>query len=219
MTRRSRRNKPGRPRLIDVPSTLAPREQILQAAGALFVAQGFTATSTRDIAEAVGIRQASLYYHLAGKEEMVEELLALTVRPTSDQVDRIEDLTTEHGWAAALYVLVMIDTKTLADAPHNVGRLASLPDVRNLEAFKPYKATRDALVEAYERFGRRVAGLDVSGLQLTHLAEVVITFRTEGTVVDDQIRHAVAAAALRVCGADQDAITLAAAVSWADFLE
>lgn len=52
---------------------MAPREEILDAAAGLFVDRGFEGTSTREIAEAVGIRQASVYYHFpSGKDEILD---------------------------------------------------------------------------------------------------------------------------------------------------
>src|SRR5689334_6642648 len=60
------------------------REEILDAAAELFGQQGYAATSTRAIALAVGIKQASLYYHFASKEQILEELLAGTVAPALD---------------------------------------------------------------------------------------------------------------------------------------
>jgi AcrR family transcriptional regulator len=194
-----------------------PREEILEVAARLFTKQGYAATSTREIAEAVGIRQASAYYHFpSGKGEILSELLGRTVRPTLEQIDRIETVAAEHGAASALYALVMIDTGTLAEAPHNAGRLPSLPDVCSREESVPYQAIHADLVDAYARLGARVAGLDVNGILLAHLVEVVVTLRSKGLDVDEATRHIIAASALRACGATQDQITIAAAVAWAE---
>ncbi len=51
------------------------RNRILDAAFALFSEKGFTATSMRDIADAVGIKAASLYNHFAGKRELFDALV------------------------------------------------------------------------------------------------------------------------------------------------
>ncbi|MGH3975407.1 MAG: TetR/AcrR family transcriptional regulator, partial [Pseudonocardiaceae bacterium] len=61
------------------PSWMEPREEILNIAAGLFVERGFAATSTREIAEVVGIRQASLYFHFANKEEILGELLQRSI--------------------------------------------------------------------------------------------------------------------------------------------
>jgi AcrR family transcriptional regulator len=216
----ARRPRPGRPRHIpEVDSNLSPRDQILDACARLFTQYGYAATSTRDIADAVGIRQASLYYHFAGKPEILEELLARTVRPTLDQIDRVDALAEEHGPSSALYALVMIDTQTLADAPHNAGRLPSLPEVLSLEESKPYRLIYHDLVTAYARLGSQVARLEVDGVLLEHLVSVVVTWRVNGDQVNDATCHMVAKTVLRSCGATHDEIKRASAVAWSELIE
>ena len=51
------------------------REAIQQIARDLFTTQGYEATSMRQIAEALGIRKASLYYHFASKEAIVRSII------------------------------------------------------------------------------------------------------------------------------------------------
>lgn len=219
MSSAARRPRPGRPRHIPaVDSKLSPRDQILDVCARLFTQYGYAATSTRDIADAVGIRQASLYYHFAGKTGILEELLARTVRPTLDQLDKIDALAREHGPASALYALVMIDTGTLAEAPHNTGLLPSLPEVCTQEKSRHYRAVHADLTEAYARLGAQISGLEVIGLLLADHVEGVVRLRAEGLEVDEATRHLIAANVLRICGATQDEITMAAAVAWAELL-
>ena len=51
------------------------RNQIMQTAKSMMVANGFSATSMRDIAEATGISPASIYNHFKGKDELFECLI------------------------------------------------------------------------------------------------------------------------------------------------
>lgn len=51
------------------------RAAIRRVALELFTAQGYEATSMRQIAEALDIKKASLYYHFAGKEEILRSLV------------------------------------------------------------------------------------------------------------------------------------------------
>src|SRR3954447_2709997 len=51
------------------------RDRILYAAGDLFATWGFHATTTRQIADAVGIRQPSLFHHFDSKNAIAEALL------------------------------------------------------------------------------------------------------------------------------------------------
>lgn len=49
---------------------LNARERVLTAAETLFCRRGYNVVTMRDIAEEVGIRQASLYYHFPTKEQL-----------------------------------------------------------------------------------------------------------------------------------------------------
>jgi AcrR family transcriptional regulator len=48
------------------------REDLLRAAARLFVEKGFDATTTRDIAEAVGMRSGSPFYHFRSKQDLLK---------------------------------------------------------------------------------------------------------------------------------------------------
>ncbi len=48
------------------------RADLIRAAARLFVEKGFTATTTRDIAEAVGMRSGSPFYHFRSKQELLK---------------------------------------------------------------------------------------------------------------------------------------------------
>jgi AcrR family transcriptional regulator len=48
------------------------RSELLRAAARLFVEKGFNATTTRDIAEAVGMRSGSPFYHFRSKQELLK---------------------------------------------------------------------------------------------------------------------------------------------------
>src|ERR1700691_2953498 len=49
-------------------------ERLFDTAADLFWHKGYAATTTREIATAVGIQQASLYHHMAGKEDLVYKI-------------------------------------------------------------------------------------------------------------------------------------------------
>ena len=60
------------------------KQEIRKAALDLFAVQGYEATSISQIAEAVGIRKASLYSHCASKQEILDAL----VQDVLEQYDR-----------------------------------------------------------------------------------------------------------------------------------
>jgi AcrR family transcriptional regulator len=58
------------PRPVRSPRRRAP--QIIEAAARVFAERGFHGATTQDIADVLGIRQASLYYYFASKEAALE---------------------------------------------------------------------------------------------------------------------------------------------------
>jgi len=48
------------------------RDELLRAAARLFVEKGFDATTTRDIAEAAGMRSGSPFYHFRSKQDLLK---------------------------------------------------------------------------------------------------------------------------------------------------
>ncbi len=54
---------------------ISRKEQIKSCAARLFRKRGFTATSVRDIAADMGMEAPSLYNHIKGKQEILQELL------------------------------------------------------------------------------------------------------------------------------------------------
>jgi AcrR family transcriptional regulator len=219
MTVVEKTSRAGRPRATPDPAPgLAPREQILDAAAALFVTQGFGGTSTRAIAEAVGIRQASLYYHFAGKDDIFAELLERTVRPSAELAARLQARagTDPRAAAAALYELAHADAALLASVPHNVGSLYLIPEAGD-ERFDDFRAQRAELQAVYGRLGRLAARLAddrthsemseaVLGALLIQVVEVVIPLRRDDAPPIGPAT--VAAAVLRMVGLDHPASPL-----------
>ena len=203
---------------------MEPREEILDVVAGLFVDRGVAATSTRDIAEAVGIRQSSLYYHFpSGKDEILAELLQRSIRPTLEKIEKIEKIGAETDAApeVLLYLLVVLDVRTLAAAPRNAGALPGLPEVQRNEVFGPFGTAREDLRAAYSRLGTRVTaahpeaamtpGCMLLGTSLLQQVEVVIGMRSDGHPITPIVEGIVAASCLRICLADQTAIDEAAA--------
>ena len=80
---------------------------MLDTAAALFWEKGYAATTTREIAAAVGIQQASLYYHVASKEGLLYQLCVSSMEqllddvrsamnPDSDPLDQLRALIRAH---------------------------------------------------------------------------------------------------------------------------
>jgi AcrR family transcriptional regulator len=76
-------------RLVERLRVADVREQILEEATRLFAARGFDGASLQDIASAVGVRKASLLYHVASKEELRREVLVRLLARWRERVPRL----------------------------------------------------------------------------------------------------------------------------------
>jgi TetR/AcrR family transcriptional regulator, cholesterol catabolism regulator len=86
---------------------VGPREAIRDAAMHLFGKQGYTGTSMRDIANAVGVLPGSLYAHIESKEALLVDIVAdgitrfiSAVEPfaaaTGSPIDRLREMIIAH---------------------------------------------------------------------------------------------------------------------------
>lgn len=60
--------------IIDASGEMTTKERIFNVAIDLFAQKGFDAVSLREIAEAAGIRKATLYYYFTTKDEILEKI-------------------------------------------------------------------------------------------------------------------------------------------------
>ena len=200
-------SSPGRPRLVDRRRPGAtPADEILDAAAELFTTRGFTATTTRAIAEAVGIRQASLYTHFASKTAMLVALLDTTVAPTLAHARELEG--DDRPAEELLLDLATADVRGLLAPDWNVGALYLLPEVAHAD-FAGFRRARSELRAAYRRLVERCADGPPAGDPLADLpfriVESVILHRQDAGGDDAVDRAGIdcgtwALAALRAVG-------------------
>ncbi|MET4541713.1 AcrR family transcriptional regulator [Arthrobacter bambusae] len=183
---------PGRPRKQQAvrPGATA-RDEILDAAAELFTGQGFANTSTRAIADAVGIRQSSLYHHFSTKDEILGELLGGTVSTSLAFARAVKDGAGEVGEltpAARLHAVVLFDGSQLCTSRWNLGVLYHLPEAR-AEIFQPFMAARTELRTIYGELGQELAAVSSAdaGLGDTafRLVESLINLRADGLISKD----------------------------------
>jgi AcrR family transcriptional regulator len=79
------------------------RAEIVAAATQVFAARGYGGVGMRDIADAVGIRGASLYHHFPSKEEILCAIcLTVTREPVEENLPLLDDAGTPSERLAAL---------------------------------------------------------------------------------------------------------------------
>ena len=200
---------PGRPRARQsIRPGATAHEEILDAAAELFTTQGYAATSTRAIAEAVGVRQSSLYHHFDTKDDILEALLTGTVADGLTFARAVcADAGSDAGPSAAvrLHAVALFDGTQLCSGPWNVGILYHLPEARDAR-FENFLADRAELRDLYRRLGSEVAPAALwpgdprhHGELAFRLVESLVSLRADGQVTPDSPVE-VADAALALCG-------------------
>lgn len=125
---KSTRNRVGRPRANPRPLDHAPEEEILLVAAELFSKKGFAGTSTREIAEAAGLRQPSLFHYYPKKERILEALLKRVGAWATQTVEAVAALPVPAD--TKLYRLVYDDVHGMCAAPYPISAILQLPEVR-----------------------------------------------------------------------------------------
>ena len=132
------------------PSTWSTRDRILYEAAALMAARGYHGATTREIAQAVGIQQPSIFNHFASKVEIVQELFEY------DQVipsERAVALVREEGSPAChLYRYVEWQTRWYLEVPFDLRGLreeliTELGFQRPLKALQNFRRTLKRIVK------------------------------------------------------------------------
>jgi AcrR family transcriptional regulator len=166
----------------------AARERLLVCAEHLFSERGYTAVTLRDVAEAVGIRQASLYHHFpGGKEQLFVAVTEFGLARISTELIRVAADTHTLSLSERLerIALLLLDQPPIdlarmvrSDMPAIAGDVAERLTRRAFDSliipigtvFKEQRHDNDLLlagwflamiesVQVAERFARRPASL------------------------------------------------------------
>jgi AcrR family transcriptional regulator len=127
-------------------------DRLLDAAAALFSKKGYAATSTREIADILGIRKASLYYHIENKEDLLYAICKSSLeRIRCDVAAALKDVKSDDP-LARIRALIRAHLENLVhgQVAHSVavGEMRALSGARLQEVI--------ALRDAYEDLVRSV---------------------------------------------------------------
>lgn len=152
----------GRPRSSAVPASDAPEEDILRAAGRIFAEKGFAGSSTREIAEAAGLRGPSIFHYFPTKEDI---LRALADRALIKPLKVLEDVRSSSARPAVkLYVVTRFQAEHFCSEPYDL-----TPVVR--DAFSLPRDRFEAFYEAADRYTRGIKGLVEEGINAREFVE------------------------------------------------
>ena len=141
------------------------RLEAIRAAAGVFADKGYHGASTRDIAERLGIKQASLYYYFDSKEEALAEVCLYGI---SDYVSRMDDIAAgDRAFDAKLMAIVnshlsSYREKNEALKVYNDER-HYLPEEKRTELKKSgshYREMLESLLEEEKSCGRLRTNLD-----------------------------------------------------------
>jgi len=194
------------------------RRRILAVALELFSAHGYAGTSMRDIAEAIGMTKAALYYHFASKEQLLEaatepirtemaamlQLAAGPPPPAPEQVlTRLVDILSRH----ARLIGTVFDDPSSGDRGHRQEQQLAAKEV--FRAIVSALAGDDrpaSLIRARCAVGAVLFAVRVTMNHDPRLAEPVLSDQAlrllggEEHALDVAVRQEIVAAALRALG-------------------
>ncbi len=134
-------------------------DRLLPTAAALFRSKGYASSTTRELADLLGIKKASLYYHIRSKEDLLQAICAQSLGEIQEAVSRVAYAALPEDRLRA-----MIE-RHVVSALHNADMHAvMLTELRNLSA--PGRAEIIELRDNYERLLREVVAADQRAARL-----------------------------------------------------
>jgi AcrR family transcriptional regulator len=103
---------------------LTTRQRILREASLLFAKKGYHGTSTREIANAVGIQQPSLFHHFNSKDAIMAELIAFDLDEPVAVAER--EAAATGSPAVRFYRYLLWDIAFLCRSPYNLSSIESV---------------------------------------------------------------------------------------------
>jgi AcrR family transcriptional regulator len=99
------------------PRTPLNRDRVLRAAITIADGGGLGALTMRRLAEHLGAEAMSLYYHVAGKEELLDGVVDVLVREINEVTGRLDRRADGDGWKPAVRATVLAAREVLLHHP------------------------------------------------------------------------------------------------------
>ncbi|QBS45080.1 TetR/AcrR family transcriptional regulator [Nocardia sp. CS682] len=145
-------------------------ERILRTAAELIAVRGFSATSTRDIAAAVGVQQPAIYKHFSAKDDILAALVRLGLERPLALADELAGVSAPA--VVKLHRWLRETLQHLQDSPYVLASILTSPELQRerfvdeLELVSRLDRVVIAMVEAGQREGDVRAMNPVSGARL-----------------------------------------------------
>lgn len=125
-------------------------ERVLREAAALFRTHGYDATTTRALAERLGVKKASLYHHVSSKEKLLYDLCMQSMDAMGVRIAEV--LASADGPMERLRALIRCHVATMLENPDP--HTSSLLELRALTGER-----RERVLERRHRYENQVAEL------------------------------------------------------------
>jgi len=159
--------------------TVPTRERILREASRLFAKKGYHGTSTREIAEAVEIRQPSLFHHFASKDMIMAELIDIDHGESAAVA--IAEAGASGSAALRLYRYLVWDIGFICRCEYD---LTSVEAVLGDPVFSDKLARRQTLVDARRSLIEQAIDSEEFVKVDADLAEKAIVWILRGDIAD-----------------------------------
>lgn len=129
---------------------MTTKERIIEASLTLFSMKGYKGTSVKDIANAVGIKDSSIYKHFQNKQDILNQIVAEMLTKMEDLSLQI-GLPKEHDFSAAAAYYGLLTTEGLIELSRQIflfylknpfvarfRRLATIEQYQNHEIYQIY---------------------------------------------------------------------------------
>lgn len=182
-------------------------KEVQQAAAELFFTKGYEATTVREIAQALGIKSASIYYHWENKQAILFNLVRSTMEQLVAGVRSVldEEPRPDRRLAGLVVHHVVLHALRPKEATLGETELRSLTGTRLRSALR-MRDDYEALVLTVLEEGARREVFDILDLKLTaysiisQCTNVGIWYREGGRLSLDEVAAVYANLALRTAG-------------------
>jgi AcrR family transcriptional regulator len=191
-------------------SKIERAREVQQAAAELFFTKGYEATTVREIAQALGIKSASIYYHWENKQAILFNLVRSTMEQLVAGVRSVldEESRPDRRLAGLVVHHVVLHALRPKEATLGETELRSLTGTRLRNALR-MRDDYEALVVTVLEEGARSAVFDILDFKLTaysiisQCTNVGIWYREGGRLSLDEVAAVYANLALRTAGGPQ----------------
>ena len=151
------------------------KAEILQTASLLFKQKGYSAVTMRDLADAMGIKAASLYNHISSKQQILAEVIFAIAEAFTSGIEEIA--AQEVGAQKKLRAVVAQHVALTADNPYGMAALNN--DWMHLEDKLEYYLK---LRNEYEKRFREIVRDGQASGELKNVSDEVLLFSVLSTL-------------------------------------